>query len=225
MTKKREVYTTEAGVFKYPHLSTPDHGTKEYPKDKPEYNVRLILSPEESAKLKAFLMPFYEDALEEGKAKFDERPVAARKKNPFDPQEPGTPIYDDDENETGEMEFKFKTKAFYKDRVTGEERENKLAVFDAKGNRIPKDVEIWGGTVGKVSYNIAPYFVDANHMCGLTLYLNSVQVLELVSEGTRTAASFGFEVEEGFTYEAEEEDTAEDEDITEDTDIEEDADF
>lgn len=69
-----------------------------------------------------------------------------------------------------------------------------------------KGVEVWNGSVIKVNGILFPY-VAANG-AGISLKLNAVQILELVSSGNG-AGGYGFEEEDG--YEEEEEDTFEDE--------------
>lgn len=51
----------------------------------------------------------------------------------------------------------------------------------------------------EVRYAIAPYWMNkANN--GVSLYLEAIQVLELVEYGgNRNASAYGFEAEEGFT--------------------------
>lgn len=71
------------------------------------------------------------------------------------------------------------------------------AVFDAKNNKIPASVEIGGGTVARVDFTIAVFEISADNS-GINLYINSVQVKELVESGF--GKSNFDEVEDGFAY-------------------------
>jgi hypothetical protein len=55
------------------------------------------------------------------------------------------------------------------------------------------------GSIAKVSFVAAPYFVDGQAMGGLSLYLNAVQIIKLNKAGERSAEDYGFaEEEDGF---------------------------
>lgn len=85
--------------------------------------------------------------------------------------------------EEGTVTFKFKSQM-------------KPKLFDAKGRPVTKDVSVGNGSVIKVSGAFGPYDKGAN--CGCTLYLNQVQIIDLV-EWTGSSA-FG-EEEGGFSVE------------------------
>lgn len=53
-----------------------------------------------------------------------------------------------------------------------------------------------------MAYTAEPFFVAALG-AGVSLRLQAVQIIELVQGGERTAASYGFEDEEGYTAEPE----------------------
>tara|TARA_R100000664_G_C2756610_1_gene144562 strand:- start:1718 stop:2269 length:552 start_codon:yes stop_codon:yes gene_type:complete len=93
---------------------------------------------------------------------------------------------DDTGKETGNYIFKFKSK-------------NKPAVFDASGKPM-QDVNVFGGSKIKVSATASPYNAAGNQ--GVTLYLNAVQVIDLVTGETGSSTSFGFAAEEGYKHEA-----------------------
>jgi len=70
-----------------------------------------------------------------------------------------------DVNEDGTVTFKFKSK-------------QKPKLFDSKGKPITGDVAVGNGSVIKVAGGFGPYDKGANTGC--TLYLNSVQIIDLV---------------------------------------------
>lgn len=88
-----------------------------------------------------------------------------------------------DVNEDGTVTFKFKSKT-------------KPKLFDSKGKPITGDINVGNGSTIKVAGGFGPYDKGANTGC--TLYLNSVQVIDLV-EWTGSSA-FG-EEEGGFVAE------------------------
>lgn len=215
--------TTPKGVFKYPRLNEPDTKFK----DEGEYSVKLVLDEDAAEKLKAKLQPVWEAAIEKGKEEYNKLPVATRKKNEFKTVEYFQPIYDEEtEEETGEYEFNFKMRASGVSRKTGKKWKRQPVLFDAKGNRLPNSLSVWGGTVGKVAFEAVPFFT-VGVGAGISLRLNAVQIIELVSEGGGTADSYGFEEEEGFVAnpsdftdeEEAEEDTEEDEGEEDDEDF------
>jgi hypothetical protein len=85
-------------------------------------------------------------------------------------------------DEAAEVTFKFKSK-----------RQPK--VYDAKGKVINKIPQISSGTVAKIATAINPYATGIN--VGVSLYLNDVQVIELVEYG----AGPRFGAEDGYEYE------------------------
>lgn len=222
--KKNPTFTTPRGVFKYPKLNEPDTKFKEAG----EYNVKLILSAEAGQALVDKLTPVFEEAVAAGEAAYAELPVATRKKTPFKVNDFHSPVYDEEtEDETGEFEFSFKMAASGTNKKTGKTWERKPAIFDAKGKLMTNPPEIWGGTEGKVNFEVMPYFT-ATAGAGISLRLNAVQIIELVSGGTaRSASAFGFGEEEGFDSSemGDEEENTTAGDSTEADDNEEDTDF
>jgi hypothetical protein len=96
---------------------------------------------------------------------------------------------DADGKETGDYVFKFKTK-------------NKPALFDGAGKPI-QNVNVFGGSKIIVSATAAPYSTGGN--TGVTLYLNAVQVVELVSgDSNGGQQSFGFVAQENAYQHSEE---------------------
>jgi|NOAtaT_6_FD_contig_31_486857_length_892_multi_2_in_0_out_0_2 hypothetical protein len=199
--QKKITLVSPKATFRYPKLNAPDFGTEQYKKEGGEYSVQLVMDAEAARPFIEKLTPLHEAAVQEGQVKFDNLNVAQRKKlgtlkvQPLFMEE-----YDKETEEpTGNLIFKFASKAsgVGKD---GKSWSRKPTVFDAKGQAITKLPDIWGGTVGKVSFTPNPYFIAGQGLAGLKLYLSAVQIIELRSGGG-TADSFGFGEEEGFEYE------------------------
>jgi hypothetical protein len=210
-TQKLEFSTTK-GTFKFPRLGTPD--TKFKPEG--EYSVKFVTNREASAGLLAKLQPLHDSIAKRGKKLYAELPVASRKKldakGGFQINPLFNVVYNDAEEETGEIEFNFKMSASgeYKNGPrAGQKWSRKPAVFDAKLK--PMDgSKVWGGTVGKVSFEVgtdkegeAGYFIPGTGAAGLSLRLKGVQIVTLVSGSGGDAKSMGFEEEDG--YEGDEE--------------------
>ena len=208
MTDKKQQRTriklvSPKATFRYPKLNEPDYGSDEYPIEGGAYSVQLVMAADEAKVLIDQLQPHYQKALEEGAEKFDQLPVAQRKKHgSLKEQNFYTDEFDKETEEpTGNVIFKFKMKASGKDKKTGKPWSRKPTIFDAKGKPMVSLPAIWGGTTGKVSFEVGPYFVQGQAMAGISLSLNAVQIIELRSGGGGDAASHGFGEEEGFAYE------------------------
>lgn len=209
---KRPTYTSPAGTFKYPSLSTPDFGNEKFPKPDGEFKVNVIVPAAEAQPLIDKLTPLWQQAIEEAKALYAAMPIAARKKaGPMKEQMFYEEEYDNETEEpTGNVIFKFKTKYKIVDKKTKAVRFNKIGIFDAAkqsmelrdadtGKLSGKYPAIYGGTVGKVAFQTNPYWVAGQVMAGLSLRLSAVQIIDLVGPGARSADSYGFGEEDGFT--------------------------
>jgi hypothetical protein len=180
MTKNKRL-TTGAGIALYPYLFTPD--TK-YSSDG-VYSVTLRMTKATEKSLKKDLEKLHKETLELYKEQTGKEPT---KVNPV-------PVRDEIDIE-GEpvLDFKFKMKPSFKGK-DGSVVEQRPAVFDAALVPMTADSKLGHGSKVKVNFAVASY---ATHMgVGVTLRLNAVQVLDLVTwEGGEDSA---FEVEEGFT--------------------------
>src|SRR4051794_16040572 len=107
MAEKRQKdpqFVTPAGTFIFPRLGEPD--TKY--KVGGEYSVKLRFSREAAAPILKALEPMHAEAVESGKEKFAALPVATRKKlKELTVNDLYSIDYDDQENETGDIIFKF----------------------------------------------------------------------------------------------------------------------
>jgi hypothetical protein len=201
---KRPQITSPKGTFRFPKLSEPDFGNQKFPKPDGEYSVQLVLKQDspEFDKFFEILRPHYEAALEQAEAAFKELPIGTRKKlGKVTPNDLFTTLYDKETEEpTGEVAFKAAAKA------SGERKHGpkagtrwnfKPAVFDAKGKYLSKAPEIWGGTVGRISVEVSPYFIPGTGAAGLKMHLVGAQIIDLVQGGQRNASDMGFGSEEG----------------------------
>lgn len=198
--RKIPTLKTPTGTAVYPWLDAPD--TKFNPDG--EYRTKLLL-PQEAAKeliaeidrqaAEALAMAKVE-AVQKAKSKKEEKALLERCK-PAKP--PYKLVEDDDGNETGEVELSFKTKALVKPKK-GDPFKVKPSMFDAKGAEIKPALPLRGGSKIKVAFQIVPFFT-ALIGAGVTLRLQAVQVIEAVTTGGGgSAASFGFEAEDGYEF-------------------------
>lgn len=190
------------GHFKYPHLTDPDYGTEEYPKEDGELNVRLILDAESAEAFREQLSELYEEADRLGQEADKKRKPALRKQKPYTLNPLGTDVYDDDEEDpqpTGDVEFSFKTKYSGVSKKTGKKWTRTLPLFDAKGKPIKGKINIWGGTVGRIGFVARPYFVAAQGVAGVSFYLEAAKIIELStgSGGNHNASEWGMDEDEG----------------------------
>lgn len=228
---KAPAFTSPKGTFRFPKLSEADYGTKDYPKPDGEYSVQLVLQRDDPA-TQAFLdklTPYHQKAIANADVAFKAlKPESRKKLGKVTVNDLFTEVLDQDTEEpTGEIIFKFSMKAsgeYKQGKNQGSHWDSRPSVFDKdpknvliKGFRFRTreddestgDVhgkvkpDIWGGTVGKVSFEIGidkdgepGYFIPGTAMAGVKLSLTAVQVIELVEGGQRSGADYGFENEE-----------------------------
>lgn len=208
--------TTPRVAFKYPRLNTPDYGNDEFPKPDGEYSVRFVAQADDPAIVKfiAKLTPLFDAAVANAEEEFKKLKVDQRKKlGKVQVNDLFKTIYDEETEEpTGEIEFKFAMKASGKDKK-GKAWSRKPAIFDAKGNPMTKAPDIWGGTVGIISFKPSDYFIPGTGAAGLSLKLDGVQIIDLVQGGQKSAKSLGFEAQEdGYEYDESDAPTTSEED-------------
>ena len=173
MAIQKEIITTETGVALYPWLTKPDTKYSE----EGEYKVNLILSKENAAPIIKTIVGVFEDNYKE-QLKIQKKQTLVKAVPPFSEE------LDDNGKPTGNIIFKFKSKAAYKP-----------AIFDAKGNPLI-DPPIWGGSEIKVNAVLYPYNSPMQG-AGVSLKIRAVQVIALV-EGSEGASRFGFGETDGY---------------------------
>ncbi len=228
--------TTPRATFVWPKLSEPDYGSKQYPNPDGVYTTKLRFNEDDPAfqDFRAKIEKAHARAVELAKEQFKELKVATRKKlGEVTINQPFTVVYDQETEEpTGEVEMKVSMKAsgtVKKGPRAGKTWERKPTLFDAKGKPMLKVPDIWGGTVGKVSFSFVTdgYFINGTGACGISFQLEAVQIIDLVSGGTRKADDYGFGEEDGYEHDdkavADEDDEDDDEFGDETSDEDDDA--
>ena len=181
---------TPPGIAVYPKLNEPDTKFKAAG----EYQTRLRLQLAD-AKVQSFVETIdeaYDAAIAQAKK---DNPAKAKSMKSAD--KPYKVVCDEEGNETGEIEFNFKMAASGVSKKTQKPWTRRPSLFDAKGQPLPADTKVGGGSTIKVSFEIMPFYAPAVG-AGLSLRLQAVQVLDLVEYGQRTASAYGFEEEDGY---------------------------
>lgn len=178
--EKQKPIISPKGVAVYPWLNKPDTKFKAAG----EYRLGLRMSAEAAAPMIAVLEPQHKAA------------VAAAKKNPKNKNKQLVtwpfykPVLDDNGDETGEVEFNFKRLASGISAKNGEAWAVVPDLFDAKGKPLSKSAKVYGGSIVKVAYTVGSYDKPVGN--GISLRLESVQVIKLVEGSGRSASAYGF---------------------------------
>lgn len=206
---------TPAGTAVWPKLNSPD----EY-KGKFTFNTKLVIDPQEDGLVNKHPRNLVEAAhelrdglLAKTRAELLEQAAEAKaakkgakakelteKANSLEAVDFGKPETDEETGEeTGKLVISAKTNATYKDRK-GVERDRKITIFDARGKKLTEAPEIGSGSTLKVAATMVPYYMPKDNVVGVTLYLDAVQIIDLVTfNGGRTAEAYGFSEEDGYT--------------------------
>lgn len=152
-------FTSPKGHASWPKLTKPDY--EHDPKG--IYKTGLVVKAEDAEELKEMLKEVF---VEEFGAK-----KLATAKMPYKELDDGT------------VAFSFKMYAERVDKKTNEVVKQSPKLFDSKGNPIkdPKELRIGGGTYMRVAGAAKAYSKGGN--TGVTMYLNSAQILKLVEYG------------------------------------------
>jgi len=185
--QQNEKVVTPIGVSQYAWLTQPDTRFDE----NGHYKTNLILKTEDAGEL----MQRIDKALETSKDIAQEK---AKGKKIKQADAPYFEEVDEAGNPTGNTIFKFKCKAQIVSK-DGTIIPNKVALFDAKGTPMPKDVNVWSGSEMKVSAELIPYYT-AMVGAGVSMRLRAVQIIKLVEGGGGNAKGFGFDETDGYEH-------------------------
>ncbi len=208
-------HLTPIGVAVFPRLKEPDFKFK---KEHGEYSVKLRLPEVEAraiiAKAEEVAEQSYREKSAELSGKLDKKgkPIEVQKAEPSFEVE-----LDDQQKPKGTIIISFKMSGGWTDKKTGEKVTKTCPIFDSVGQDITKKVDVWGGSQLRLSYEIMPYWTEADRKAGASFRLLAVQVIKLVTKGTGDASMFGFGKEDGFSAAASQEQGATEETTTETT--------
>lgn len=111
------------------------------------------------------------------------------------------PVLDEDGEETDEVFLNASMKASGVSKKTSKPWTRSPALFDAAGRKLDEAPAVYGGSILRVAAEAQPYYKAADNEIGVSLRLEAVQIIELVSGGQRDASDYGFGSEDGFTAE------------------------
>lgn len=196
---------TPLGVAKWPKLTEPDYGTKDYPKPEGEYSLKLVFNEADPTfvkfreKMEAYMVPV--EAMAEAAFADLKKPQRDKLGSPSR-NDVFTPIYDEDDEPTGEVEMKFSMKAggvVKKGPREGKKWSRKPQLFDALGRPIKGKVDVWGGSELIIAFEFTEdgYFIPATGAYGIKLQLSAAQIVTLRQGGERSASDYGFGAQDG----------------------------
>ena len=162
-----------------------------------EYSINLIFDASDD-EVKELCADLEEMVEEKRKAEAEANPNAYKKLPDGLPlsAQPYKEVEDDNGNETGEIQMKFKMKAKIQLK-DGSVYEPKPVVVDSKAQPIKDpDFRIGNGSICRIQFDASPYCMPSTKTAGVSLRLNAVQVLSLVEYGGNS----DFEEEEGFEF-------------------------
>ncbi len=187
-------YNTPAGTASYPHLTKPDTKFN----DEGEYKCDVIMPAAEATELVDYLEGIRDAYIPTVKKKKGVRQLVA-------------PVFtyelDDADEPSGNVIIRTKLKASGT-RKDGETWSEKPNLFDSDGNPLAAGIDVWSGSRVIVAGTVKPYDMTVDSIdaegapckiskIGVSLACRGVQIIELVSAGEKTAASYGFAPVEG----------------------------
>lgn len=192
--KKNNRLTTPKGEMLFPYLDKPDTRHD----DDGTYHVNLIF--EEDDKFLADIEKLAKKQFDVFVAKLDDELASVAMY-----VSPIKEVKDADKKVVkGKKMLYFKTKAFFKDKKTGEKVSLKPKLFDGSGNFIKKSLPIGNGTIAQVNFAWRSTKMSGEDRrtkekyCDvfMSFYLNAVAIHELVTYGA-SAEGFGFDTSGG----------------------------
>lgn len=162
-----------------------------------EYSINLIFDASDD-EVKELCADLEEMVEEKRKVEAEANPNAYKKLPDGLPlsAQPYKEVEDDNGNETGEIQMKFKMKAKIQLK-DGSVYEPKPVVVDSKAQPIKDpDFRIGNGSIVRVQFDASPYCMPSTKTAGVSLRLNAVQVISLVEYGGNS----DFEEEDGFEF-------------------------
>jgi len=195
MTKEKvEKFVSPKGEAKFPWIKNPDYGNEQFPIPQGQFKTSLLVKADECKELCEMLDGLTEKAFQDALNKA--KPAVKKKVTKHAPY---SPALDADGEEIPDLiEFRFKMNHKVTSKKTGESMTLRPDVFDAKGKKVSPVPAIYGGTIMRVGFIVTPFFNAATAVAGVSLRMNAVQIIELVSGNGGTAASHGFSEEDGF---------------------------
>lgn len=213
MAKKEKLVrlTSPAGIARYPKLLRPDEYKPAQGEPKKQFKTELILDPSEQAvkdylgRVEAAAKAAFEAARAELTEKVEEAKTGRDRKKAqeaLEKLELHLPFFDEEDDEgepTGNVVVRFAKNAEFKDKKTGEIVQTSVPHFDANAVHLKNPPSVWGGSTIKVAADVFPFHNPSANKAGVSLRLQGVQIIDLVTGGGVSAESMGFGKEEGYS--------------------------
>lgn len=195
-TAKRQVFISAKGkAAPYCSIQKPDFGTTEFPQPRGEYKVNLIVPIKDAQADIKRITKIYEESyaafLEEHEAN---PPKVQPGKRPVPVRQGELPFFEDG---NGNVVFKFKCYASWKNPKTDAMQDITLRVADSKGKTMTVVPNISGGSTLKLRYSVFPYKWNTAVGASVKLQLEGVMLIDLVEFGGGGDDDWGDAVEEG----------------------------
>jgi hypothetical protein len=184
MATKKTTFITPPVIAVWPKLDTPDSYQAKDRKGNPKGEPKVRYTTDVKA------APGHEEAFDKMRKSIE----AYAKKVLPDIDKPKTPFKPEMEKdgdkrvETGKLLMTATSGVKYKP-----------PVFDAKNNKLPEGLAIGGGSLIRLEVSLNDYEISDDN-AGVNLYINAVQVLDLVEKGVGKS---NFEEADGFVMEEE----------------------
>jgi hypothetical protein len=170
METKKERIVTPVGEARWAHVQKPKPAFDE--RGEPHFQIDVVFDKDD---------PAWKQWATDLMARVKALPVKLKAGEPMPHQTPIKKEVDQDDQPTGRFFVTFKTGAKFKP-----------GLFDKYGKPLAETVLVGNGSKVRVNYTPSEYEGFGG---GIALYLNAVQVLELVEYKAQTADAFGFECE------------------------------
>lgn len=192
---------TPAGVSIFPAINEPDYKFK---KDTGEFHARIRIPADELDAWQPLVEAAQEIVDEAFEAKKEELTKAKKGALLKDLNKNEVFLKPEVDPETGEETgfYIFRAALTYKIEIkngpkAGEVFYKRPDVFSASGKQLLNPPKIGGGSVLKLAVRVMDYFMPKDKVIGARFELEAVQVIKRVEGGARTAADYGFGVEDG----------------------------
>lgn len=201
---KRPLFTSPRGIFQHAYLAKADDKFADAKNPDGDFKTSLIL-PRDAAtqamldKIDVAVAESLADAkatllvATDPKQKAKAKTIAAA--YPYEDE------LDQEGDATANIIAKFKINAVGRNKATGETWSNRPNVFNAKGLPLDPKINVYGGSEGRVSFEIAPYYMASTNQAGVSLRLKAAQAIVIAASTGASASTYGFGDEGGFTEE------------------------
>ena len=191
--EQKPEYKTPVGELQFPWLNKPQTEINGAP-CKPAWTAPMVFTAndEQWIDTKTVINALVEDSYAAA--------VAAKpaKKKLIERAYPYQMMTDEDGEETGKVKLKLKQNYSYINKKTGEEVFIYPDLIDRYGKRLDRTKTlIFSGSTAVAVFTSRPYFMESTNKAGISLDLKAVQIKNLVTAGGgRSAASYGFDIDE-----------------------------